>query len=132
MSMIVSATAGRHPYLNSLRQKGARLASGSCPIKSSGEPIRAAARALQHGVGHFLPGLADLRAAPPDLGDLPVTIISAGAAAHALKNGRLVNAEGSGHNVMLDQPALVVAGIERLVTGSCGGGSTPPAGSGQG
>ncbi|MEV6350041.1 alpha/beta fold hydrolase [Actinoplanes sp. NPDC051851] len=86
---------------------------------------RRGARALHDEVRHFLPGLAELRAAPPDPGTRPVTIVSAGggvlraahtASAAALPHGRLVVAEESGHNVMLDRPALVVEEIRALIS----------------
>jgi pimeloyl-ACP methyl ester carboxylesterase len=86
---------------------------------------RRAARALHAEIRHFLPGLAALRANPPDLGDLPVTIISSGArsgqgashaaSAKALANGRLVVAPDAGHNIMFDDPDLVTAEILRLL-----------------
>lgn len=78
-------------------------------------------------------GLAELRAAPPDLGDLPVTTISGTrptgmgkrnraaltashrASAARLANGRLVLAERSGHLVPLSEPALVAEEVLRLV-----------------
>ncbi|MFI5954035.1 hypothetical protein [Cryptosporangium sp. NPDC051539] len=80
---------------------------------------------------HYRPGLAALRAAPPDLGDLPVTTLSAGGGisagkgisagaarrsrptAHPATAGRLVVAEGAGHNLMFERPGLVVDEILR-------------------
>jgi pimeloyl-ACP methyl ester carboxylesterase len=76
---------------------------------------RRAARALAAEVRHFLPGLASLRADPPDLGDLPVTVISAGSAAHALSGGRVVVAAGAGHNLMFTAPQLVADEIIRCL-----------------
>ncbi|GIF26945.1 pimeloyl-ACP methyl ester carboxylesterase [Actinoplanes tereljensis] len=76
---------------------------------------RRAARALSVEVRQFLPGLASLRATPPDLGDLPVTIISAGSPVHALSPGRLVVADGAGHNIMFTDPQLVVDEIVRCL-----------------
>ncbi|WP_205751956.1 alpha/beta fold hydrolase [Cryptosporangium phraense] len=87
---------------------------------------RRGARVYAAEVREFVPGLASLRAAPPSLGDLPVTILSAGAgpaslrAAHAASvaaaGGRLVVADGAGHNLMFERPALVVEEIRRLVS----------------
>ncbi|GAA1616284.1 alpha/beta fold hydrolase [Actinoplanes couchii] len=93
---------------------------------------RRAAGALHDEVRHLVPGLAALRSAPPDLGDLPVTFLSTGAgdktaialrAAHAtsaaaLPNARVVVAEGSGHNVMLDRPDLLITEILALLPNS--------------
>ncbi|SDT19436.1 alpha/beta fold hydrolase [Actinoplanes derwentensis] len=92
---------------------------------------RRAARALHDEVRHFMPGLAALRSSPPDLGDRPLTIVSTGAtdgtapglrAAHAASaaatpNGRHVVAEGSGHNVMLDRPDLLITEILAALPG---------------
>ncbi|MFG1921951.1 alpha/beta fold hydrolase [Cryptosporangium sp. NPDC048952] len=84
---------------------------------------RRVGRVYADEVRHFLPGLASLRAAPPDLGDLPVTVISAGRgardslrAAHAaFLDARHVVATDAGHNIMFEQPSTVVEEILRHV-----------------
>lgn len=84
------------------------------------------ARSFQRELRHFLPGLARLRANPPDLATLPVTIISNGtpgstlATAHAisaaaLPGGHHVTAHGAGHTIMFDRPDVVAAEILRYL-----------------
>lgn len=84
----------------------------------------------------FLGELETWRTTPPELGDIPVTVISgantgdgmtsaqrdAANASHAVRaaahaNGRHVFAENSGHLVPLTDPELIVEEIRRLVTG---------------
>ncbi|MEU4235769.1 alpha/beta hydrolase [Actinoplanes sp. NPDC026619] len=76
---------------------------------------RRAARALHDEVRHFRPGLAGLRATPPDRGGVPHTIISAGNGAAHTEVDRHVIAAGSGHNVMFDDPGLVIDEIRRAI-----------------
>ncbi|KXP01433.1 alpha/beta fold hydrolase [Tsukamurella pseudospumae] len=87
----------------------------------------------------FLTELKSWRSAAPDLGDIPVTVISgakagdgmnasmraAANASHAVRaaaspHGRHVVAENSAHNVPLTDPELIVEEIRRLAT------ATPP------
>ncbi|GAA2229491.1 alpha/beta hydrolase [Herbiconiux moechotypicola] len=90
---------------------------------------RRAARQLDAEVAHFLPGLAALRAHPPAV-DAALTIVSgsggaieeAHARSVALAGGRLVVAEGAGHNVMLTDPDTVVDAVVAAVL------AAPPAG----
>lgn len=92
-----------------------------------------AARAMVAELDSFLADLAALRAAPPDLGDIEVSVISgtkparadrkartAIVAAHretadALPGGRFVAASGSGHLVMFSEPELIVREVLRML-----------------
>ncbi|WP_019631212.1 alpha/beta fold hydrolase [Actinomadura atramentaria] len=90
----------------------------------------------------FLDELETWRTSPPDLGDIPVTVVSGGLAragdgmpedvraqanaAHALRaglspRGRHVVAEHSGHYVPVTEPGLIADEIERLVLGAPAG-----------
>ncbi|MEU4806562.1 alpha/beta hydrolase [Actinosynnema sp. NPDC023587] len=93
----------------------------------------AAARAVVAELEPFLDELRALRENPPDLGGLPVTVVTGTRStrldravrrdlvdghrrtAAALANGRLVEAGRSGHLVLFDQPRLLVDEILRLV-----------------
>jgi pimeloyl-ACP methyl ester carboxylesterase len=84
---------------------------------------RRAARQLASEVRSFLPDLARLRAAPPDLGATPVTVLSAGGApstrrAHARslgEQGRLLAVDDAGHDLLLTRPEVVAAEILRFL-----------------
>ena len=92
----------------------------------------AAARAFQGELGSLVADLQLLRAEPPELGDLPVTIISGTrrprlgarqraaliasheARARGLPAGRHVRAERSGHLVPFTEPHVIAAEILRI------------------
>ncbi|TWS19951.1 alpha/beta hydrolase [Tsukamurella asaccharolytica] len=87
----------------------------------------------------YYPELRSWRASSPELGDLPVTVISGAKSgglgkavrarvneAHASRaaaspSGRHVVAANSGHQVPLTDPALIVDEVHRLVVGPAGG-----------
>jgi len=101
-------------------------------IREATEPT--AIDTMQEELATFRGELPAWQDAGPDLGDIPITVISgvktdrapkiraASTAAHARRaaaspHGRHVLAENSGHNVPLTDPNLIVEEIRRLVAG---------------